>query len=75
MSGIRIPRINWSPVELASRAIRRGIKFNFASGSPDPSLIPINLIKESMTDLLPAFRARAPRGLEGYAPFTGATRL
>gem|GEM_PF-2609624 len=26
-------------------------------------------------DLLPALRARAPRGLEGYAPFTGATRL
>ena len=23
----------------------------------------------------PSFRARVPRGLEGYAPFTGATRL
>jgi len=28
-----------------------------------------------ISDLLPAFRARVPRGLEGYAPFTGATRL
>ncbi|MFP3297996.1 MAG: hypothetical protein RXO22_02785 [Thermocladium sp.] len=27
------------------------------------------------SDLLPALRARVPRGLEGYAPFTGATRL
>ncbi|MGC8597515.1 MAG: PLP-dependent aminotransferase family protein [Thermocladium sp.] len=55
MSGIRIPRINWSPVELTSRLIGRGVKFNFASGSPDPSLIPINIIKESMNQVIAEF--------------------
>ncbi|BDR92992.1 PLP-dependent aminotransferase family protein [Vulcanisaeta souniana] len=40
-------RLYWSPVELASRLVKRGITYNFASGSPDPSLLPINDVKRS----------------------------
>lgn len=40
-------RLFWSPVELASRLAKRGVKYNFASGSPDPSLIPIDDVRES----------------------------
>ncbi|MGC8606396.1 MAG: PLP-dependent aminotransferase family protein [Vulcanisaeta sp.] len=40
-------RLYWSPVELASRLARRGVRYNFASGAPDPGLLPINEIRRS----------------------------
>ncbi|WP_252901683.1 hypothetical protein [Vulcanisaeta sp. JCM 14467] len=40
-------RLYWSPVELASRLVKKGVKYNFATGSPDPSLLPINEVRES----------------------------
>lgn len=41
-------RLYWSPpVELASRLARRGIKYNFASGAPDPGLLPFDELRKS----------------------------
>ncbi len=44
-------RLYWSPVELASRLVKKGIKYNFASGSPDPTLLPINEIRKSFENV------------------------
>ncbi len=40
-------RLYWSPVELASRLARKGVRYNFASGAPDPGLIPIDEVRKS----------------------------
>ena len=40
-------RLYWSPVELASRLAKKGVKYNFASGAPDPGLLPIDELKRS----------------------------
>ena len=52
MVKVRLPRVEWSPVELASRLSRRGIRFNFASGSPDPGLVPLSRIREAVEHVL-----------------------
>lgn len=56
---MKLPRVDWSPVELASRLIRRGVKYNFASGSPDPNLIPVNEISEVAQEVLSEYGPRA----------------
>ncbi|WP_054842519.1 PLP-dependent aminotransferase family protein [Vulcanisaeta distributa] len=40
-------RLYWSPVELASRLARKGVKYNFASGAPDPGLLLIDELRKS----------------------------
>ncbi len=40
-------KLYWSPVELASRLARRGVKYNFASGAPDPDLLPFDELRKS----------------------------
>ncbi|GAB6948270.1 PLP-dependent aminotransferase family protein [Vulcanisaeta sp. JCM 16161] len=40
-------RLYWSPVELASRLARKGMRYNFASGAPDPGLLPIDELRRS----------------------------
>ncbi|MGC9153033.1 MAG: PLP-dependent aminotransferase family protein [Vulcanisaeta sp.] len=44
-------RLYWSPVELASRLVKKGIRYNFASGSPDPTLLPTNEIRKSFENV------------------------
>ncbi len=48
-----IRRLSWSPVELASRRAKNlSSVVNFASGSPDPSLIPVKEIEEALKHVL-----------------------
>ncbi len=54
----RAKRLEWSPVELASRIIReKKDLINLASGSPDPNLIPINEIKEALDEAINEYGA------------------
>ena len=59
MVKIKLPRVDWSPVELASRLSKRGVVYNFASGSPDPSLIPITEVKEAAENVLTEYGSSA----------------
>ncbi|WP_291766880.1 PLP-dependent aminotransferase family protein [Caldivirga sp. UBA161] len=59
MVKVKLPRVDWSPVELASRVSRRGAFYNFASGSPDPGLIPISDVKEAVEDVLSEYGSSA----------------
>jgi DNA-binding transcriptional MocR family regulator len=38
-------------VELASRLTKRGITYNFASGSPDPAVLPIDEVRKSFENI------------------------
>ncbi|WP_069807453.1 aminotransferase-like domain-containing protein [Vulcanisaeta thermophila] len=45
--------LRWSPVELASRIVKsKPITYNFATGSPDPSLIPIDEVRRSFENVI-----------------------
>ncbi|WP_048062939.1 PLP-dependent aminotransferase family protein [Caldivirga maquilingensis] len=59
MVKFKLPRVDWSPVELASRLTRRGVAYNFASGSPDPGLIPVIDVKEAAEDVLSEYGSGA----------------
>ncbi len=59
MVRVKLPRVDWSPVELASRLSKRGVSYNFASGSPDPSLIPVADVKEAVEDVLNEYGSSA----------------
>ena len=55
-----VRRLSWSPVELASRKARSlsGV-VNFASGSPDPLMIPVREIMEALEQTLLEYGASA----------------
>ncbi len=44
----------WSPIELVSKKTREkgNIRVNFASGAPDPQLIPLNDIKQAILEVI-----------------------
>ena len=56
---VKLPRVDWSPVELASRLTKSGVTYNFASGSPDPSLIPVTDIEEAAESVLGEYGSSA----------------
>lgn len=53
-------RLSWSPVELASRTAKSlsGV-INFASGSPDPSLVPVREMVEIFAEVASEYGAQA----------------
>jgi len=44
-------KLYWSPVELVSRLARRGITYNFASGAPDVTVLPIDEVRRSFENV------------------------
>ncbi len=54
MLSSRARRLYWSPIEIVSKKLKRlkSIKVDFASGAPDPELIPLNEIRESTLRVL-----------------------